>query len=315
VQFSPLPRVLDLDGSLRLQRDFLRESNASTLPLESLGPRLRYGCRREDRQRFERRLNIGDAHRLTFYGSGDFHHLSFSLLKQFREPMSVILFDQHPDWDVTSPFPCCGTWVNDALKLPHIERIIVLGAGEEDLGGAQLWRGNRAALRSGKLEIYPSTLEKSLWPGPGAFQLACGERKKNAFFWKTLKEHGMSAILDDVLARLPSKRIYISVDKDCLRGEFARSNWDAGELDLGEVCAAIERLRRDCEVVGADVTGEWSAPKFSRPLVRAMSRADHPVQNAPTRAELEVNAQTNRALWRSFGGLPRETAPKKNGEC
>lgn len=302
MQFSPLPRVLDLDGSLRVQRDFLCESNATTSPLESFGPLLRYICRREDRQRFERRLNIRDARRLTFFGSGDFHHLTFSLLKQFREPMSVVLFDQHPDWDVTSPFPCCGTWVNDALRLPHIERVIVLGAGDEDLGGGQLWRGNRAALRSGRLEIYPATLETSLWPGIGTFEIACGKRRRGRFLWKTLKEQGLSAILDDVLARLPTKRLYISVDKDCLQSQFARSNWDAGELELADVCAAIERLRTQCELVGADITGEWSAPRFCRAWVRAVSQADHPKQEAPSREELEINARTNLVLWRAFGG-------------
>jgi len=302
VPFSPLPRVLDLDGSIRVQRDFLRESGATTFPLESFGPLLRYICRREDRGRFERRLNPHDAERLTFFGSGDFHHLTFSLLKQFREPMSVVLFDQHPDWDVTSPLPCCGTWVNDALRLPHIERIIVLGAGDEDLGGAQLWRGNRAALHSGRLEIYPATLETSLWPGIGTFAIACGKRRWGRFRWKTLSEWGMNTVLDDVLARLPTKRLYISVDKDCLKSQFARSNWDAGELELADVCAAIERLRRECDLVGADVTGEWSVPRFRRAWVRAVSGADHPKQESPTREALEANARTNLALWRAFGG-------------
>lgn len=284
----------------------MRASKATVSPLESFGPLLRYICRREDRGRFERRLNIGDAGRLTFFGSGDFHHLTFSLLKQFREPMSVVLFDQHPDWDVTSPLPCCGTWVNDALRLPHIERVIVLGAGDEDLGGTQLWRGNRAALRSGRLEIYPATLETSLWPGMGTFETACGKRSQGRFRWKTLSKHGMSAVLDDVLARLPTERLYVSVDKDCLQSQFARSNWDAGELELSEVCAAIERLRTQCELVGADVTGEWSLPRFRRAWVRAVSRADHPEQEAPTHEELDANARTNLVLWRAFGGASTE---------
>ena len=291
-----------MDGSLRVQRQFLRESKASVQPLESWGPRLRYICQRTMRQSFERRLNPREANRLTFYGSGDFHHLTFSLLKGFREPMSVILFDQHPDWDTTSPFPCCGTWVNDALALPHIERILVIGAGAEDLGGAQLWRGNRAALKSGKLEIYPATLESSLWPGRGTLQLACGQRRNGRLRWKSVRERGMNAVINDVVARLPSKRVYISVDKDCLKRESAISNWDAGEVELDDVCAAIERVRGQCELVGADVTGEWSVPRLKSPWARAMSRADHPLQSAPSATELQRNEATNRALWRAFGG-------------
>lgn len=301
--FSPQPRVLDLDGSLRSQRLFLRESKALVQPLESFGPRLRYLCRRETRGRFERRLNPLESNRLTFYGSGDFHHLTFSLLKGFREPMSVVVFDQHPDWDTTSPFPCCGTWVNDALRLPHIERIIVIGAGAEDLGGAQLWRGNRMALQSGRLEIYPATLKSSLWPGAGTLRLACGQRKNGRLRWNTLEERGLNATLDGVLARLPHKRVYLSVDKDCLTSQGALSNWDAGELELAQVCSAIEELRQKCELVGADVTGEWSEPRFASPWVRAISRADHPTIATPSPGDLSRNEATNRALWRAFGGI------------
>lgn len=300
-RFSPRPRVLDIDGSLRRQREFIYESKAQVQPLESWGPRLRYLCRRQTRQRFERALNPLESKRLTFYGSGDFHHLTFSLLKSYREPMSVVVFDQHPDWDITSPFPCCGTWVNDALRLPHIERIIVIGAGEEDLGGAQLWRGNRAALESGRLEIYPATLRSSLWPGFKR-ELACGERERGHMKWRTVEQMGMDALVEDVMSRLKSKRLYISVDKDCLREQEARSNWNEGELELSVVCDAIEQLRQECELVGADVTGEWSAPRFRSSLVAALSRADHPVKPSPTSDELRVNERSNFALWRAFGG-------------
>ena len=299
--FSPRPRLLDIDGSLRLQHTFCAQSSAQFQALESRGPNLRYICRRQTRQSFERALSSTERNRLTFYGSGDFHHLTFSLLKFHREPMSVVVFDQHPDWDITSPFPCCGTWVNDALRLPHIERVVVIGAGSEDLGGVQLWRGNRAALASGRLEIFPATLDHSLWPGSKK-QLACGTRQSGRMRWKTVEQVGMNALIEDVLARLPSKRLYISVDKDCLRAENARSNWDEGELELREVCSAIETLRANCELVGADVTGEWSAPRLDNPLVAAISRADHPRSSPPTREELSRNEHTNLALWRAFGG-------------
>ncbi len=300
--FSPCPRVLDVDGSLRRQRNFLAESRANIESLASWGPRLRYLCRRQTRQSFERQLRADGAHRLTFYGSGDFHHLTFSRLKFQREPLSVVVFDQHPDWDVTSPLPCCGSWVNDALALPHVERIIVIGAGSEDLGGVQLWRGNHAALASGRLEIYPATLPSSLWPGK-QLQLQCGLRQNGQMNWHTVQQLGIETILKSVVSRLPpSRRVYISVDKDCLMPPYATSNWDAGELSLEEVCRGIHLLKEQCELVGADVTGEWSAPKFDNALVAEISRADHPTKSTPSPEELRRNEETNLALWRAFGG-------------
>lgn len=304
--FSSHPRVLDLDGSLPRQRDFLRRSRAQVVSLASAGPQLRYLCRRERRQSFERRLAAnsgpGDQHRLTFYGSGDFHHLTFSLLKFHTKPLSVIVFDQHPDWDATSPFPCCGTWVGEALRLPQVERVVVLGAGREDLGGAQLWRGHRAALQSGRLEIFPATLGHSLWPRLGSQTLASGQRAGAWMKWNTLEHPGWDAVLSGVIARLPTRDIYISVDKDCLREREAVSNWDAGELALPDVCAAIERLRREKTLVGADVTGEWSGGAPKNPVFRAISRADHPVRPTPSELQLRRNEETNFALWQAFGG-------------
>lgn len=302
--FSPRPRVLDLDGSLARQSDFLRRSSARLIPLRSFGPRLRYLCRRQERQSFERRLSeqAGEPHHLTFIGSGDFHHLSFSLLKFFREPLSVVVFDQHPDWDATSPFPCCGTWVGEALRLPHIKRIVVIGAGSEDLGGVQLWRGHRAAIASGKLEIFPATLQRSLWPTFRPKTLACGRRSGAWMKWNTLAQNGWEETLRGIIARLPTRRLYISVDKDCLGESEAVSNWSAGELALSDVCAAIERLRCECELVGADVTGEWSAGEPQNPFFRAISRADHPAPLAPGEAMPTRNEATNLSLWRAFGG-------------
>ena len=257
--FSPRPRLLDVDGSLRRQHELARLSGAQSLSFAALGSHGRYLCRASRRASFEHRLARQsapeDRHRLTFYGSGDFHHLTYSLLKFHQKPLSVIVFDQHPDWDVTSPWLCCGTWVNAALRLPNVARIVVLGAGREDLGGVQLWRGNRAALTSGRLEIYPATLGFSLWPTLGSRALPCGKRSGAGLHWKTLSENGWDAVLGDVLARLPTEDVYISVDKDCLRADEAVSNWDAGELELPDVCAAIARIRAEKRLVGADVTG------------------------------------------------------------
>lgn len=301
IPFSSRPRVLDIDGSVARQSDFVRQSGASIQGLESWGPRLRYICRRQTRQSFERRLNGTDSHRLTFYGSGDFHHLTLSLLKFHWQPLSVVVFDQHPDWDVTSPWPCCGTWVNEALMLPQVERVIVIGAGREDLGGIQLWRGNRAALSSGRLEIFPATLSKSVWPG-ARHAMACGMRANGRMKWQTVQRLGMRELLDDVIARLPTKRVYVSVDKDCLTSAFAASNWDAGELSLTQVCEGIRQLREKCQLVGGDVTGEWSSPRIQSRIVAAISRADHPRKLPLTSNELRENERTNLALWQAFGG-------------
>lgn len=35
---------------------------------------------------------------ITFYGSNDFHHLSLAFARRVREPVNIVIFDNHPDW-------------------------------------------------------------------------------------------------------------------------------------------------------------------------------------------------------------------------
>ena len=210
------------------------------------------------------------------------------------------MFDQHPDWDITSPVACCGSWVNAALKMPHIKKIVVIGAGDEDLGGHHLLRGNTRALRNGRLEIYPATLARSQTLSRRTRRLRCATQRDGFIEWKTVEQMGWPDLMNHVIAGLPTRQIYVSVDKDCLVAENAISNWDAGELELNDVCYAIKRLGREREIVGADVTGEWSAGQPASPLFRAVSRADHPALPMPSVSELSRNQDTNLRLLATF---------------
>ena len=298
-KLSAQPRILDLDGSLTAQSELVKRATTAATSQE-LGPQLRYLCTRAALNRFAASLDSSQRHQPTFYGSGDFHHLTAVLLRQFRAPLSVVVFDQHPDWDITAPFACCGSWVNAALKLPNIKKIVVIGAGEEDLGGHHLLRGNTTALRNGRLEIYPATFARSQTLSRRTRRLRCARQSDGEIHWKTVAQMGWDDLLTHVIAGLPTRQIYVSVDKDCLIQQNAISNWDAGELKLDDVCAAIERLGRERAIVGADVTGEWSAGQPASPIFRAVSRADHPNLPMPSGDELTRNQHTNLRLLDTF---------------
>ena len=298
-KLSAQARILDLDGSLAAQPELLRRA-ATAINARELGPHLRYLCTARALREFEARLNSDARHQLTFYGSGDFHHLTAVLLRAFRAPLSVVVFDQHPDWDITSPVACCGSWVNAALQLPHIKKIVVIGAGDEDLGGHHLLRGNTTALRNGRLEIYPATFSRSQTLSRRTRRLRCARQSDGFIDWKTVEQMGWDALISHVIEGLPTRQIYVSVDKDCLVSSAAISNWDAGELELDDVCAAIERLGREREIVGADVTGEWSVGAPASPIFRAVSRADHPTLPTPSATDLRRNQDTNLRLLEAF---------------
>lgn len=284
------PRVLNLDNSV--VEDFGTPEPGSRdaflrCDLHTLGPRLRYACGRGALRRFRQALSPADRSRLTFYGSGDFHHLTAELLRAFTEPLSLIIFDQHPDWDVTSPWACCGSWLNSALQMPHVQRVVVIGLGPEDLHGWHLLRGNTRALREGRLKLYPASWRVS--------RDGAGYRR-----FETVRAQGMDALMSRVIEQLPTRQVYVSIDKDCLSPRWAASNWADGELELSEVLSALAQLGANCQIVGADVTGEWSPGEPQNPLLRLLARADHPHQPMPTPAQLRTNARTNRALHAAF---------------
>src|SRR5436190_5353203 len=85
-------RVLNLDGSLLRQRRLFAQYRPAVGRLEHFGPRIRLGCRFRDFHRFEAGLadatgtERDDVPWTTFYGSGDFHHVSLALVRRLRMP-------------------------------------------------------------------------------------------------------------------------------------------------------------------------------------------------------------------------------------
>lgn len=155
--------ILDLDHSLTGQAPIaqrLASGRANRIDLLDLGPKLRLWSTEKTWKRFAERL----AHRprptnarpeILFVGSGDYHHLTPAFLADLKEPVSLIHFDNHPDWVRLAPKRHCGSWVNRALKMPAIQRIVTLGPCSDDLHNPQLRGGNLGALKRGKLQLFP----------------------------------------------------------------------------------------------------------------------------------------------------------------
>src|SRR6266852_1895599 len=122
-------RILDLDGSVTAQRDFVRRCNARVVPLQDWGPHIRmassFGAYRRFERAFEKRWSDDPKQPvLTFYGSGDFHHVTLALLRRLQMPFNLLVLDKHPDWMRGVPVMHCGTWLHHALRLPNIRRVV-----------------------------------------------------------------------------------------------------------------------------------------------------------------------------------------------
>ena len=218
------------------------------------------------------------------------------------EPFTVVHFDNHPDWVRVPATHNCGGWLNRALELPQVERIVTLGLCSEDLVRPQFKTGNLAALASRRLEIHawrapPSRVWGRIGDGPGHWQ------RGRYLVWNCLADQEWTTFLEVLVAGLPTEAVWVTIDKDVLRPADAATNWDQGEMPLEALLVALERLAVSRRIVGVDVCGEYSAPRFLDPLKRIAARLDHPRTVSPRPETIARNDVTNRALIATLAEL------------
>lgn len=265
---------LDLDGAW------------GSLPLEridatSFGPKIRYWAHEKDLSRFYNET-LRDLPPLVVYGSGDFHHLAAWLVRRFDGPLTIVSFDNHPDWDVRPPRWSCGCWVNRALELPNVERVSVWGCGNFELAFPSRLFRNRRGLRSGRLDVHAWAERQSTG--------TC--RRFNCMTRENWRER---------FSAIRNTRVYVTVDMDCLRQADAISNWEQGLFETADLAWAIRHLRSNCEVVGGDVCGAASEPRYERFWQRFAGRWDHPKLRLPAPAESRrINQDTLGVLLHAF---------------
>jgi len=65
---------------------------------------------------------------ISFLGRGDYHYLTYIFLRRLEFPFALLLMDNHLDAKETfKGYISCGSWLKEATKLPHLERIIFIG--------------------------------------------------------------------------------------------------------------------------------------------------------------------------------------------
>lgn len=289
--------ILDLDGAATgsLPPDVF--GSARHRDLRDLERPLRLWARHAAMDEFRRRLEgdaAADTPVVTLLGSGDYHHLAAVLIARRSEALTVFHFDNHPDWMWLAPRYHCGSWVNRVLELSHVARVVTIGPCSDDLVRPQVKGGNVAALREGRLELYP-------WRHPPSFvwgQFGCGpsyRQKDHHLVWRNLADEDWPLFLDEVAARAPTEAIWLTIDKDVLRPQDAATNWDQGEMPLAALLAAIRAIGRRRRVVGADICGDYSPPDPRHGWVKKWEMwTDH--APAPTADDRLRNAAANEAL-------------------
>lgn len=302
--------ILDLDHSLTDQACITRlldSGRAKRLDLLDLGPKLRLWSSERTFRRFTERLQKRPREddskpQIFFVGSGDYHHLTPAFLADLPEPTSLIHFDNHPDWVHLAPRRHCGSWVNQALKLPNIKRIVTLGPCSDDLQNPQIKGGNLGALKRGVLQLFPWQHPPSkVWGrvGDGAGH----QQQENLLHWRNLADLDWPVFLQQMIASLPTEAVWITIDKDVLASEDAATNWDQGGMRLTHLLQAIRLLAASKRILGIDICGEFARPLFSNAFKRWEAKSDQPPAERWSDADLLRNSATNQALIELFEEL------------
>ena len=292
-------RILDTDSSVDAAALTAAApwASAARIDLRDLGPALRLWSRRRNIDAARGRIAAAPDPRpsINFLGSGDFHHLATLLIERVGESFTVLHFDNHPDWVRLAPRWHCGSWVNQVLALPNVQRVVTVGVCSDDL--VDPWRkgGNLPALHSGRLALFPWKHEPSRVPrriadGPGHVW------RDGYIHWRKLAEAPLPDAIDTVLAAIPTEAIWITIDKDVLPEREALTNWDQGQMPLAALLAMLRAVGQRKRFLGADICGEYSPPRHANWLKRIEARMDQPERNATDSRRIEDNIRTDCAL-------------------
>jgi hypothetical protein len=253
------PLVLDFDQSVEPLPGEQR------IDLHAWQERIRFACTRGELNSLKDVVDPELLHQpgITFLGSGDFHHVSYLLIEhqaRLHKGLQVIVFDNHPD-NMRYPFGIhCGSWVWHVSRLPFVSRVHVVGITSKDVELTHAWENHFRNLYSGKVRYWCLGL--------------------NLDWMRSLGIHGCRRFtrIDAMLTEFHDsidqsiESVYLSIDKDVLCLEDARTNWDQGVMRLSEIEVAIGKLKS--RVVASDVTGDISQYTYQSRLKRFLSGLD-----------------------------------------
>lgn len=297
------PVLLDLDGAFEDQALLAKEALAAggrQVTARDLGPALRLWSRPPALDALRERLRAAApaSPSLVFTGSGDFHHVSPLLIERAIEaswsgPVTVLHFDNHPDWVRFDNGLHCGSWVGRAARLPGVAKVVTVGVCSDDIAHPTAKGAHLDLADDGRLELYAYRAPDG---GPSV--------RVGAAEWPTVESLGEEAFIDVLASRIETDAVYVTIDKDVLRPEDAATNWDQGRTSLRFLEAMLDRVLAERRLIGADIVGDWSRARYGGGAVAAVLKQGEALLDQPWSPPgpqaRQVNEGVNRRLLRLF---------------
>jgi len=275
-----------INRALHLNLDDAWPNESGGIPVvdaQGWGLGLRFSAPPRLIEQFYREHKSNLAATFLLYGSGDFHYLTALRLRSVTEPIVLVSFDNHPDWDVRPPKWACGGWINRALELPNVLRASVWGCGNFECWWPFQIFGNRRAERLGTLEVHPWADDRPVKD----------RKRRGAILRDNWREH-----YERFLKDLGENNVYVTIDLDCLRAEEAVTNWESGRFTISDLVWALGKLRESSRIIGGDICGAFSEPSYVRWKQRFAAEFDHPKLARPsTELTEKINSAALEELW------------------
>lgn len=161
-------------------------------------------------------LNSLPKKSIAYLGTGDFHYISYFLIKRFLLKPMLVLFDNHFDMDKTDKYVItCGSWVRNCIEENLTSGLLIIGSNKK---------------------YMPKDI------------LDCS-------FIQYI-EDGNKTLDFNIIKKIEGRRVYISVDKDVLKDKIVKTSWDQGDMELVSLVNWLKLINRYCKVLGVDICGE-----------------------------------------------------------
>ena len=235
---EPSINILNFDN-VYLSQTFHRGAKAAWVDLTDLKNVSRL-CELSALKTIEIRLR--KAHYLvSFVGNGNYHYVTLLFLRRLQVPFTLVLFDHHTDM-IISPSESlisCGSWVTRAIRtLPLLKKVILVGTADELVKEIPPFFRN-------KVTVFTQEQARKLpW------------------------------LKHSIGASIPTKAIYVSVDKDVLSQREVVTNWDQGQMTLTQLLEILYYLGSVKNVLGIDVCGEYATDPLITLSPAALQSAD-----------------------------------------
>ena len=169
-------------------------------------------CTEEAEEKIKKLIEPYPAKGIHFLDSGNYHYVTKFWMEKLTKPFALVLFDQHTDMQEAAFFGLlsCGSWVREALEQNELlKAVCVVGPPQKSIE-----------------EVFKSSKEEP-WIDKVCFVSGAElEAHRQTVYDEFLKENSIP--------------VYLSIDKDILRGEDASVNWDQGKTSLEELLALVK---------------------------------------------------------------------------